>query len=181
MKLPSNNPYRNRLIQLVRLRDSIRCYGSWECIISDKGCDRTDLLSTLKRTTMVKSGKFGHQVNSVKRLQTVEIQMRRLLMSRLIRIFTVCLVNLVCIPIIELCNKQGGCPNLAVCPNIPDFILSTDGCPTLYVGWFGVELTTEHFQCAWSILPTLKVFFRLCFLVAMSQVSSFPCPKIMRT
>ena len=42
----------------------------------------------------VKSGKFGHQVKSDTRLQTVEIQMRRLLMSRLIRIFTVCLVNL---------------------------------------------------------------------------------------
>ena len=42
----------------------------------------------------VKSGNFGHQVNSDIRLQTVEIQMRRLLMSRLIRIFTVCLVNL---------------------------------------------------------------------------------------
>ena len=40
--------------------------------------------------TRVKSGKFGHQVNSDTRLQTVEIQMRRLLMSRLIRIFTVC-------------------------------------------------------------------------------------------
>ena len=38
----------------------------------------------------VKSSKFGHQVNSDTRLQTVEIQMRRLLMSRLIRIFTVC-------------------------------------------------------------------------------------------
>ena len=41
----------------------------------------------------VKSGKFGHQVNLDIRLQTVEIQTRRLLMSRLIRIFTVCLVN----------------------------------------------------------------------------------------
>ena len=45
-------------------------------------------------TGKVKSGKFGHQVNSDTYLQTVEIQMRRLLMSRLIRIFTVCLVNL---------------------------------------------------------------------------------------
>ena len=42
----------------------------------------------------VKSGNFGHQVNSDIHLQTVEIQMRRLLISRLIRIFTVCLVNL---------------------------------------------------------------------------------------
>ena len=39
--------------------------------------------------TRVKSGNFGHQVNSDIRLQTVEIQM-----SRLIRIFTVCLDNL---------------------------------------------------------------------------------------
>ena len=49
----------------------------------------------------VKSGKFGHQVNSNTHLQTAEIQMRRLLMSRLIRIFTVRLVNLFFIPIIE--------------------------------------------------------------------------------
>ena len=53
-------------------------------------------------TIRVKSGKFRHQVNSDTRLQTVEIQMRRLLMSHLIRIFTVCLVNLFFIPIIEL-------------------------------------------------------------------------------
>ena len=46
------------------------------------------------KVSRVKLGNFGHQVNSDKRLQTVEIQMRRLLMSRLIRIFTVCLVNL---------------------------------------------------------------------------------------
>ena len=44
-------------------------------------------------------------------------------MSRLIRIFTVCLVNLFFIPITELWNKEGGCPNLAVCPSIPDFTL----------------------------------------------------------
>ena len=36
----------------------------------------------------VKSGNFGHQVNSDLHLQTVEIQMRWLLMSSLIRIFT---------------------------------------------------------------------------------------------
>ena len=50
----------------------------------------------------VKSGKFGHQVKSDTRLQTMKIQMRQLLMSRLIRIFTVCLVDLFFIPIIEL-------------------------------------------------------------------------------
>ena len=38
---------------------------------------------------MVKLGNFGHQVNSDMHLQTVEIQMRRL-MSRLISISTVC-------------------------------------------------------------------------------------------
>ena len=73
--------------------------------------------------TRVKSGKFGHRVNSDTHLQTVEIQMRRLLMSRLIRIFTVCLVKLFCIPIIEVWNKQDRCPNLAVCPNILNFTL----------------------------------------------------------
>ena len=54
----------------------------------------------------VKSGNFGHQVNSDIHLQTVEIQMR------LIRIFIVCLVHLVFIPIIKIGNKQGCCPNL---------------------------------------------------------------------
>ena len=47
------------------------------------------------RIYTVKLGKFGHQVNSDTHLQTVEIQMRRLLISRLIRNFTVCLVNFV--------------------------------------------------------------------------------------
>ena len=42
----------------------------------------------------LQSGNFGHQVDSDLHLQTVEIQMRRLLMSRLIRIFLVCLVYL---------------------------------------------------------------------------------------
>ena len=46
----------------------------------------------------VQSGNFGQQVNSDIRLQTVEIQMRRLIMSRLIRISTVCLVTLFFIP-----------------------------------------------------------------------------------
>ena len=73
---------------------------------------------------MVKSGKFGRQVNSDTHLQTVEIQIRQLLMSRLIGIFTVCLVSLFFIPIIEVSKQiQDRCPNLAVCPNIPDFTL----------------------------------------------------------
>ena len=42
----------------------------------------------------VKSSKFGHLVNSDTHLQTVIIQMRRLLMSRLIRVFTDNLGNL---------------------------------------------------------------------------------------
>ena len=44
----------------------------------------------------VKSGDFGHQVNSDIDLQTVENQIRRLLMGRLIRIYTVCLFTLFC-------------------------------------------------------------------------------------
>ena len=53
-------------------------------------------------TARVKSGNFGHQVNSDIHLKTVEIQMKRLLMISLIRIFTVCLVNLLFIPIIKI-------------------------------------------------------------------------------
>ena len=68
------------------------------------------------KVSRVKSGKFGHQVNSDTHLQTVEIQM-----SRLIRISTVFVVNLFFIPIIEVLNQQDRCTNLAVCPNIPDF------------------------------------------------------------
>ena len=49
----------------------------------------------------MKSGNLGQRVNSDIHLQTVKIQMRRLLMSRLIRIFTVCLVHLIFIPIIQ--------------------------------------------------------------------------------
>ena len=52
------------------------------------------LMRTFARLNRVKSGNFEHQVNSDIYLQTVEIQMRRLLMRRLIRIFTVCLVSL---------------------------------------------------------------------------------------
>ena len=85
---------------------------------------------------MVKSDNLGHQVNSDIHLQTVDIQMRRLLMSRLIRNFTVCLVNLFFIPIIELWNKQGGCPHSAVCPNLPDF--------TLYV--LNKSISIIHFE-----------------------------------
>ena len=59
---------------------------------SNKPCD----------SSRVKSGKFGHHVTSDTHLETVEIQMRRLLMSRLIWIFTVCLVNLYFIPIIKI-------------------------------------------------------------------------------
>ena len=44
-------------------------------------------------------------------------------MSPLIKIFTVYLVNLFFIPIFEIRNKQGHCPNLAICLNIPDFTL----------------------------------------------------------
>ena len=72
----------------------------------------------------VKSGTVGQRVNSDIRLHTVKIQMRRLIKSRLIRSFTVCLVNLIFIPIIQKLKKQCRCPNLADCPNLPDFSLT---------------------------------------------------------
>ena len=57
-----------------------------EFIIQEKGGYSSRALSV-----RVKSGNFGHEVNSDIHLQTLEIKMRRLLMSRLIRIFIVCL------------------------------------------------------------------------------------------
>ena len=65
-----------------------------------------------KSSSRIMSGNFGHQVNSDIHLQIVEIQMRRLLMSHLIRTFTVCLVNSFFISIIKISNKQGHCLNL---------------------------------------------------------------------
>ena len=67
--------------------------------------------------TRVKSGnsagKFGHTfANGENRDET-----------GLIRIFTVCLVNLIFIPIIQKGKKQGRCPNLDDCLNLPDFTL----------------------------------------------------------
>ena len=44
-------------------------------------------------TSRVKSGTFWDQVNSDLHLQTVEIQLRQLLISSRIRIFTVCFIT----------------------------------------------------------------------------------------
>ena len=54
-------------------------------------------------------------------------------MSRLIRIFTVCLVNLFIIPIIKIWNKQGCCPNLADHPNLPDITLSCNSSSLIFL------------------------------------------------
>ena len=59
----------------------------------DFGLTRVDCKYNDSLHVRVKSVNFRCQVNLDIYLQTVEILMRRLLMSRLIRIFTVCLVN----------------------------------------------------------------------------------------
>ena len=84
----------------------------------------TGLQRVNKKNSTVKSRNFGHRVNSGMHLQTVEIQTRRLFMSRLIRIFTVCLVGLSLIPIIKIYNRKGSCSNLPDRPNLPDFTLT---------------------------------------------------------
>ena len=45
-------------------------------------------------------------------------------MSYLIKIFTVCFVYLIFIPIIQTETKQGRCPNLDDCRNLPNFTLN---------------------------------------------------------
>ena len=85
----------------------------------------------------VRSGYFGQQVNSDIRLQTVEIQMRRLLMNRLIRIFTVWLVNSFFIPMIKIWIKQGRCPNLS----------DVRGYTTLPYSTYGIIGSSDPRQC----------------------------------
>ena len=67
------------------------------CILGMFHSERYDVCLILHISNRVMSGKFRHQVNSDTHLQIVEIQMRWLL-----KIFTVCLVNLFFIPITEL-------------------------------------------------------------------------------
>ena len=78
------------------------------------------------RPIRVKSWNFGHQVNSDLHLQTVEIQMRRLLMSRLIRIFTVCLVDYFLFQKLLYewtMNQTRSLSEFTWCPKLPDFTL----------------------------------------------------------
>ena len=73
------------------------------------------------------SGKFGHTfANSVNPDETAPYDPSYQDFHCLLSYFIV-------IPIFEILNKQGFCPNLAVCPNIPDFTLEyrLDG-PVLY-------------------------------------------------
>ena len=62
-------------------------------------------------------------------------------MSPLIRIFTVCLVNLIFIPIVQKWKKQGLCPNLDDCPNLPDFTLVLGAQKNLLRRFFWVPTT----------------------------------------
>ena len=76
-----------------------------------------------KKTIRVKSGNFEHQVNSDKHLQTLEIQMRQLLMSCLIRIFTVCLVNLFFYSNNQHIKQTRSLSEFTWCLKLPDFTL----------------------------------------------------------
>ena len=63
-------------------------------VTSTCGLLKNNMIDKCYSAIRVKSGNFGHQVNSDIQWQTVEILMRRFFMSRLIRISTVCLVNI---------------------------------------------------------------------------------------
>ena len=92
MVLPLQSQYR---IQYFSTKHTL-----WGLIGSNSGkVSHWDVYNEQKILSWRKKGNFRYQVNSHIHLQTVEIQMRRLLMSRLISIFTICLVNLFFIPI----------------------------------------------------------------------------------
>ena len=74
-------PHLYRMIPSLKLMDYLHIQ------VDKPGITITYIVACCE-TIMVKSSNFGHQVNSDIHMQKVEIQMRRLLMSRLIRIFT---------------------------------------------------------------------------------------------
>ena len=101
----------------------------------------------------VKSWNFGHQVNSDTHLQTVEIQMRRLLMSRLIRIFTFCLVNLFFYSNNYNVTQTRSLSEFTWCPKLPNFTLDHNS----HRFWYR---SFEHICSTWilthiSIMPFL--------------------------
>ena len=69
--------------------------------LKPKSYQQSTKVVAARDTVRVKSGNLGQRVNSDIRLQTVKIQMRRPIKSRLIGIFTVCSVNLIFMPIIQ--------------------------------------------------------------------------------
>ena len=69
--------------------------------LKPKSYQQSTKVVTARDTVRVKSGNLRQRVNSDIRLQTVKIQMRRPIKSRLIGIFTVCLVNLIFMQIIQ--------------------------------------------------------------------------------
>ena len=88
-------------------RHPFAAHGLWLQVLLaedfiDEMCLDLEELDNPDEVSRVKSGNFGHQVNSYIHLQTLKIRMRRLLMSRLIRIFTVCLFNLFFITIMKI-------------------------------------------------------------------------------
>ena len=96
-------------------------------------------------------------------------------MSRLFRILTVCLVNLFFIPIFEILNKQGRCPNLAVCLNIPDFtLMEVDDDPYKCQSSVGESVVTDSL---FNVPPIvcLGSVFSPCFVMHayLSVLSSF--------
>ena len=89
-------------------------------------------------------------------------------MSRLIRIFTVCLVNLFFIPIVKIWNKQRRCPNLADRPNLPDFTLIYPLFSSLFTGsswWKGT-----FFNNAYRVSYIHETWHKGCFQTKISKV-----------
>ena len=83
-----------------------------------------DSLKNRLSNTWVNSLNFGHKVNSDTHLQTVEIQIRWLLMSRLIRIFNVCLVDYFVFNSNNYnMNQTRLLSEFNCCPKLPDFSL----------------------------------------------------------
>ena len=111
-------------------------------------------------------GKFGHTFAE-------EIQMRRLPTSRLIRIFTVCLVDIFFISNNYNVNQTRSLSEFTWCPKLPDFTLYEYLHPGIYaaavpsrkmwlvLSWTYIRRFPPQIKVLNMVIPILMRFYRL--------------------
>ena len=118
------------------------------------------IMSIFSWKDRVKSGNFGHQVNSETHLQTVQIQIGRHLMSCFIRIFTVCLlVNLFLFSNNSDIKQTSSLSEFTWCPKLPDITLVPCDDPQI---WYN--------QTKWKQFIQIRTFFFLLLFITRLKI-----------